>query len=509
MFRRTLQHICFHIQTQISNQKEPATLQAEVQENKTPLSEDQKKSFLFLCSKTVPVHKKILKAFQVRCPVLRPVQIGRCFRHVEEWRKNTNREAGTLLESNPDWKYERFRELWYMKASIDTPSLEYIYKVAGCNSSNELPEDMHASFHPQRVRPSTGTALTLVKRKRDESKPSQRGPSALKLSSRGSSDAGSEDNAEAEEKGGNSGSRSAGERAPRAPNFSLSEFARLFLYLQGDEAIRAALLNSGKALARREIDAGVKRKDFWVDTVEPAFNQDLDGPKLDFKDICPFVDPTTLPQVERSGKKLEIVYASFRSMFQRLYRDYKKSGQNNPDWDEFLRCRNISWDSAACRQLRMFGCICNIGSNQEDSDFISVFVKTMPATGNLMGTGGWEGGSGDCGSRGELLRKKRRMSMDSKLEEMVTTYSSTSKATINAAERLSDHLQPNVGGSARNTPDGRQQLMKDRIEWLAQYRSCCNMLKEAESSFEKEKLAEQCEMIEDYIKGLDEKLREH
>lgn len=56
---------------------------------------------------------------------------------------------------------------------------------------------------------------------------------------------------------------------------------------------------------------GIKPKEFWVSLVEPAFNQDVDGSKLDFPDICKEIDPSGLPQVLKDGKKLKTFYASF------------------------------------------------------------------------------------------------------------------------------------------------------------------------------------------------------
>lgn len=85
------------------------------------------------------------------------------------------------------------------------------------------------------------------------------------------------------------------------------------------------------------------------------------------------------------------------------------------------------------------------------------------------------------------MARKKRNSIDSRIEEMVTTYFTISKAFISAAERMTERLAPK-DDTAGGTREGvHRQFMKNRIGWLAQHRSCMNMLKDADSSFERER----------------------
>jgi hypothetical protein len=52
--------------------------------------------------------------------------------------------------------------------------------------------------------------------------------------------------------------------------FSVTDFERLCIIFTQDELVRSSLFKSGKNISRRELDAGVRRDDFWSTTVSPA-----------------------------------------------------------------------------------------------------------------------------------------------------------------------------------------------------------------------------------------------
>lgn len=86
-----------------------------------------------------------------------------------------------------------------------------------------------------------------------------------------------------------------------APNFSASEFARLFVLLVTDPQARKALEESVLEMTRGELEAGVNRDLFLSTVVASQFNDPDYKPVYDFEGVVEDVDVSEVPQTEGRG----------------------------------------------------------------------------------------------------------------------------------------------------------------------------------------------------------------
>jgi hypothetical protein len=123
------------------------------------------------------------------------------------------------------------------------------------------------------------------------------------------------------------------------PALSVDE-SRLIALLVGDEAIHAALLQSGLNLQRRDLDRRVGRDDFWTDLVEVRFNDPAVVAALPDVDIPPAlhdVAPNCSVAFHRSVEVLRRRMLEVRASFTLWHSNWNQSGQNDAtNFDQFV-----------------------------------------------------------------------------------------------------------------------------------------------------------------------------
>ncbi len=194
------------------------------------------------------------------------------------------------------------------------------------------------------------------------------------------------------------------------PPFSNSEFARLMALLTTSESARAALLRSGGTLERSELDAGVRRDDFWVSVVEKEFNDHSNNLRLDLSASVDdrSIDASAVPLAYRTGAKLKDMFFQTRGLFTRAHRNWSASGQNDNGDDlpfsgfvnTVARTTTLSAEGKRC--CIMFAAL-RCGGDDELHDLLDFTKKTAP-----HGIGYDDDDFDDQQGRRHNSRKKRR-----------------------------------------------------------------------------------------------------
>jgi hypothetical protein len=180
-----------------------------------------------------------------------------------------------------------------------------------------------------------------------------------------------------------------GERPVGGTIFSVTDFARLCVILTQDEQVRCSLVKSGKNLSRSELDAGVRRDDFWSTTVAPRYND----PKLQisehlFVSLSAMADerkkgsyfkPTTTTPVPRSGEDLREKFFRIRALFSECHRRWSLSGQMDPDaFPNFLPVRSGGGASHDGQKALVLFRALRCGEPDEDTEALNFTTKIAP-----------------------------------------------------------------------------------------------------------------------------------
>lgn len=170
-------------------------------------------------------------------------------------------------------------------------------------------------------------------------------------------------------------------------NFSISEFARLCIIIRDDEDAKAALLATGQELTRSQMDAGFSRESFWG-VIQSRFNDAGLRLRLSMVGNVDDVDSTQPPPCHRSATFLKEKFYDARSSFTTCVENWSKSGQNDTsNFKSFAGSRNGELTAAGKRHMVLFVCT-RLGTENEDTRFRSMCLRTIPYNGGLD-----EGGS--------------------------------------------------------------------------------------------------------------------
>ena len=170
------------------------------------------------------------------------------------------------------------------------------------------------------------------------------------------------------------------EEKPCAPNFSISEFARLIVLMKDDERVRSALFKLGQELRRSELDSGNTRDTFWG-IIEGRFNDQSVLVRFSFVGHIEEVDPSAPPLCHRSAEVLKLQFRDTRSVFTEALNKWNRSGQNDPDrFLNFLSKNEQMLYASSKRALIMF-VVSRLGTPYEDTFFVEMSSKAI-----------WQGG---------------------------------------------------------------------------------------------------------------------
>lgn len=170
------------------------------------------------------------------------------------------------------------------------------------------------------------------------------------------------------------------EERPSAPNFTISEFARLIVLMKDDERVRSALFKLGQELRRCELDSGNTRDAFWG-VIEGRFNDQSVLVHFSFTGHIEEADPSVPPLCHRSAELLKLQFRDARSVFTEALDRWARSGQNDPDrFLNFLSKNGQMLYASSKRALIMF-VVSRLGTPYEDTFFVEMSSKTI-----------WQGG---------------------------------------------------------------------------------------------------------------------
>lgn len=164
-------------------------------------------------------------------------------------------------------------------------------------------------------------------------------------------------------------------------SFSLNDFARLMNILTYNEAVRAALLGSGRERTRRELESRASPYAFWDTEVAPAFNEAKDVCPFDFSGVLTGINATSIPSVTRTGPELRKHYSDARAQFTIAHERWSRSGQNDPTrFDRFcLRAQGEHELSAAGKRSLIMFVTYRCGSPGEMEDVTKFTLRTLPS----------------------------------------------------------------------------------------------------------------------------------
>lgn len=126
-------------------------------------------------------------------------------------------------------------------------------------------------------------------------------------------------------------------QSPKAPPFSLNEWASLVSLLVKDSSIREKLIQSGLDLSRDEQQRSEWRDLFWDADVCPQFNdqsvvpvRDLRG-VVDSERVLGSIDPNADDIRPRSSAALKKRFTTIKALFTKAYCIWSKSGENDSE----------------------------------------------------------------------------------------------------------------------------------------------------------------------------------
>jgi hypothetical protein len=172
--------------------------------------------------------------------------------------------------------------------------------------------------------------------------------------------------------------------------FSVADFQRMCFILTQDEEVRRTLIASGQNLSRGQLDAGVRRDDFWCTTVAPRYNDAAIKPpfseipfsaseSIDGENWTSEMTPNTFRLVPRTGEDLRLNFFRVRSLFSECHRRWSLSGQMDPEaFPNFLPARPGGRPSNDGQKAMILFRALRCGEPGEDTEVLNFTNKIAP-----------------------------------------------------------------------------------------------------------------------------------
>jgi hypothetical protein len=239
-----------------------------------------------------------------------------------------------------------------------------------------------------------------------------------------------------------------GEGPTSGATFSVSNVARLCYILTQDEEVRSALIESGKNLSRNDLDAGVRRADFWSTAVATRYN-DSRIRVSELHCIYPVVDEgkgssnirkSSITSVHRTGEELKEKFFRVRALFFECHRRWSVSGQMDPDAFSSLLPIHPGGGSSTDGQkaLILFRAL-RCGEPDEDTEALNFTTKIAPE-GARIELGSKE--SADTPKSTLISRPRKRK------QEHEGPSHSTEESLLDVMHKVAESMT--AGGSASN-----------------------------------------------------------
>lgn len=201
--------------------------------------------------------------------------------------------------------------------------------------------------------------------------------------------------------------------------WSVSEFARLMAILTDSEEAKHALIRSGTALNRNDLQRRANMDSFWVDIIEPLFNDPNKKFSLNIRGCVrgdtemDLIDVNASPSCFRSGSALRAKFVSVRAHFTTAYSNWSTSGQldaEGSDFDKFVPRAVASQEiSSVGRLVCVLFYALRCGTDAEETEILNFTSKMAP-----FGSGFDDDDDADTlSARGGSQRKRRKVSDDS------------------------------------------------------------------------------------------------
>lgn len=211
---------------------------------------------------------------------------------------------------------------------------------------------------------------------------------------------------------------------------TLSEFSRLLYILRDEEAVCDAWKKSKQPLSKSDLTQRKKPGDFWKQHVEPSYNDPFVLPVENFPQYIDEEIDLSFSGDERTASQLSNCLERFQKGFNLILNNYRRSGQNNASFEQFLRTNGSDFMAMKTKMLLVAAFAFGVGTENENVRLLSLMTRTADEDGfagreSGLGNYDWKGGEGSDISRRNSGRS-RRTSKDSaasgdKLEKLLET----------------------------------------------------------------------------------------
>lgn len=234
-----------------------------------------------------------------------------------------------------------------------------------------------------------------------------------------------------------------------APDFNVSEFARLCVIIANDEIAREAFFKLGQEMTRSQLDAGVSRDNYWA-TIAERFNDPTIRPQYSFVGRVDEANASEIPPCVRLPSTLKSQYTDSKGKFTTFYKRWEQSGQNNGErFPEFLPKVRGRLSALSKRMYIMFT-VCKLGTPYPDERLLEVSSKLMPREVGcdegfptletvVEGEGRRQDISRDCS---ESFGRKRKRHSTGGLEEKVGTICQTLNSYVTESRKSQEVSNP-------------------------------------------------------------------
>lgn len=162
---------------------------------------------------------------------------------------------------------------------------------------------------------------------------------------------------------------------------TLSQFARLLLFLSDQEGLRAVWIKSKQRLTKKELDINLTTKYFWKTTFAPAYkdisiNTDVIVTEYTKGEVLHLFDG-----IEKAAIELEEGIIKFKVSLNSVLNKYLASGQNNSQCHSVLLASGFDPGSDYTKKLFVAGLLLEIGVSKDHTERLSLMSRAWTVAG--------------------------------------------------------------------------------------------------------------------------------
>jgi len=237
--------------------------------------------------------------------------------------------------------------------------------------------------------------------------------------------------------------------------FSISAFARLMAVLTMIDEVRSALVESGLASTREQLDCSISPDSFWTTIVQLHFNDTSFRPDVDLRGIVDEVDAKEVPTRRWLGSELKKQYGDVRAQFTLSFNNWNVSGQMcATNFGDFCpRGKRDELTLVGKKALVMFT-MYKCGTPHQFTDILNFTLRTVPASVSLE-----TGVSGKGSAAADMDRRRVR-----KRKGDALTCFELMNIDLGRIASVCEKMGVEGGGSVGETFAEKMEIQKRRLQ---------------------------------------------